>query len=194
MYKGKAKNGEIEILKEDILLDNKFFKVSNDYVEFPGDTVGTYLRVDSKNEGSVAVLPVLENGDILLIQIFRHGSRKWGYEVTKGCIEKGEMAEETAKRELLEETGLESDNLVLIDSLFELPAIYSGEIHCFIAYNCKKVLAEPKLEIGEAISGSIILKQSDDFKIDRNKKIFCKDVLTKYIIAEYKELRDNIKI
>ena len=65
---------------------------------------------------SVGCLIFNERGEVLLQK--REDDNKWGN--PGGCMELGESIEETAKREILEETSLKIDNL----NLFK---IYSGE-------------------------------------------------------------------
>lgn len=66
-----------------------------------------------------------------------------------GRAEEGEEPLFTAKRELLEETGLESDDWELIKT-YESEGKIQWETHLFIARNCRKV-AEQNLDAGEKI-------------------------------------------
>ncbi|MEA4832992.1 MAG: NUDIX hydrolase [Oscillospiraceae bacterium] len=80
-----------------------------------------------------------ENGDILLQ--LRKDNNCWGY--AGGAVEIGESTEETAKRELYEETGLIADEIELF-SVFsgkELHYVYPNGDEVFnidIVYICKK--------------------------------------------------------
>ena len=66
-----------------------------------------------------------------------------------GRAEEGEEPLITAKRELLEETGLESSDWELL-KVFEIDGKIDWTIYLFVARNCKKV-AEQNLDAGERI-------------------------------------------
>ena len=53
----------------------------------------------------VNVIPITHLNKVVLIRQFRHGIREVTLEIPGGIIEKDEFAEETARRELHEETG-----------------------------------------------------------------------------------------
>ena len=92
-----------------------------------------------------------EKGEILLIKRTDNGC--WGY--AGGSVELGEKVEDTACRELFEETGLIADNL-------ELFSVFSGEdthyiypngdeVHNIdIVYICKAYHGEMKADLNEA--------------------------------------------
>jgi len=66
-----------------------------------------------------------------------------------GRIEDGETPEESARRELIEEAGLEAGNLVLWESFQFLPKL-DWAIYCFVAKDCHSV-SEQSLDPGERI-------------------------------------------
>lgn len=76
-------------------------------------------------------------------------TKKDFYSLFGGRAEEGEEPLVTAKRELLEESGMTSENWELYKSYRPLHKI-DWEIYTFIAKDCKKV-AEPKLDPGEKI-------------------------------------------
>jgi ADP-ribose pyrophosphatase len=67
-----------------------------------------------------------------------------------GCVENGELALTAAKRELLEESGLVSDDWELFNEYtYSHKLICTG--HCFIARNCRKVADASPEAYGEKI-------------------------------------------
>ena len=58
-----------------------------------------------EHEACVAVVPVDQNGDILLVRQYRDALRKELLEIPAGGIDPGESPETAVKRELQEETG-----------------------------------------------------------------------------------------
>lgn len=111
-----------------------------------------------KRSETVTVIPVTEDGKIMLIeeeqpQIPLHLKN------VAGKVDPGEKPEETAKRELLEETGYESNDLEL---WYTENPIYKIDwtVYTYVARGCKKV-GPQKLEGGERITP--ILLSFDEF-------------------------------
>ena len=67
----------IRKLEEVIILKNRFFKVFNDRVVFNEKNEGTHLKIEQTNkQDGIAILPVLENGNVLLIKNYRYSINK----------------------------------------------------------------------------------------------------------------------
>lgn len=116
-----------EILKGQLL--HVFF----DDVRLPDGTIST--REWIKHPGASAVVPVFENGDIMLVRQFRYPMSQIFYEVPAGKIDPKENADSTARRELKEEAGLTCENFHYVGHFY--PAIgYSDEIiHLYAAWD-----------------------------------------------------------
>ncbi|MDR1657413.1 MAG: NUDIX hydrolase [Deltaproteobacteria bacterium] len=82
----------------------------------------------------VNVLAVTAEGKFLLVDQFRHGSRDFCLEIPGGVVEPGQSLEETARRELMEETGYSAARLELLCSFKPNPALFSNRVHTFLAY------------------------------------------------------------
>ncbi|MBS0584758.1 MAG: NUDIX hydrolase [Verrucomicrobia bacterium] len=96
-----------------VLSEDPFWIVVRDAVIFPTGAYGVYNRLILKSSlldncavAGSAILPVLENGKIILILNYRHASRSWELEMPRGFRQPKETVEETVTRELQEETGL----------------------------------------------------------------------------------------
>jgi ADP-ribose pyrophosphatase len=78
-------------------------QVRRDVVALPDGSRGTreYIR----HPGAVMIVPLLEGGRVVLERQFRYPHRREFIELPAGKLEPGEPHLETAKRELLEETG-----------------------------------------------------------------------------------------
>lgn len=112
--------------------DGKLLKVFYDEVTLPDQTFSS--REWIKHPGACAVVPVFEDGTIMLLKQFRYPPRKIFIEVPAGKIDPGEDPVRTAERELLEESGVECKHIVQTGSFF--PAIgYADEIiHTYAAW------------------------------------------------------------
>ncbi|MEX0944398.1 MAG: NUDIX hydrolase [Balneolaceae bacterium] len=115
--------------------DGVLLKVFSDKVKLPDHTFST--REWIKHPGACAVVPVFEDGTIMLLKQFRYPPRKIFIEVPAGKIDPGEDPIRTAERELLEESGIRCKHLEKVGSFY--PAIgYADEIiHSYVAWGLK---------------------------------------------------------
>lgn len=145
-------NKKIEIVKENKVYENRYGRLYDDRVHFTSsDTFGTYVRWVWNTPYSVAVLPILPNGDIIMIESFRHAARKSSVEVPKGFGKIGVAPSEVAKVELLEEAGLICSSLDYVGETITDPAFVYNPMHLFIARNCE--ITESQHESSEVITG-----------------------------------------
>lgn len=115
------------------VFNGRLLHVFFDKVRLPDGTTST--REWIKHPGASAVLPIFENGDVMLIRQFRYPMAQIFYEAPAGKIDPDEDADSTAKRELREEAGLTCKKFQYIGHLY--PGIgYSDEIiHLYTAWN-----------------------------------------------------------
>ena len=81
------------------------------------------------------MIPILENGNILVQKNYRHPIGKWEYEFPCGTIDEGESPEEAAARELHEETGCVLQEVKFLGSFYpsfgstdEMIYLFAGRI------------------------------------------------------------------
>ncbi len=111
--------------------------------------MGKTVRRDVVDFGeSVVILPLL--GDkIILLRQYRVAVGDWLYELPAGVVEEGEDPGETARRELVEETGYEAGKLVKLFSMYLSPGYSNEFMHAYLATDLNYVGARP--EYGEEI-------------------------------------------
>ena len=97
---------------------------------------------------SVEVIAIVDNKIIVLKQK-QPGRENGFYGLPAGRVDDGERMQQAAKRELLEETGYQSESMNLLVEFFGNSKIYFHE-QVFIAQNCQKI-TEQKLDGGEKI-------------------------------------------
>lgn len=117
-----------------------------------------YLMWDYKNgEPPVIVMALTENFDVIALRQYRHAANEIVTEVPGGCIIKGMSLEETAKKELLEETGFEAGRIVKLNQkpIWFEPSNLTVPYHAFLALDCKKV-SEQKLDKTEYVEIEIL--------------------------------------
>lgn len=129
---------ELDQLREQKISSKEIYNgvllhIFSDEVRLPNGN--TSIREWIKHPGASAVVPVFEDGDIMMIKQFRYPLNKVFYEVPAGKIDAGEAPEETAGRELKEEAGIIIRDLISLGDYH--PSIgYSDEvIHLYMAQN-----------------------------------------------------------
>lgn len=100
-----------------------------------------------KRPGTIQIIPTI--GDQIVLSYEEQPTKPLGYSFLGGRQEENEEPLVTAKRELLEEAGLESNDWQLYKT-YEFPGKIDHTSYFFIARNCQKV-AEPNLDAGEKI-------------------------------------------
>lgn len=123
-----------ETVSSEKLLSGHLLHVYRDQARLPDGRVA--VREWIKHPGASAVVPLFDDGTVLLIRQFRYPPHRVFLEVPAGKLDvEGEDPRETAARELEEETGYRAGRLVPLGSLN--PCIgYSDEtIHFFLAHD-----------------------------------------------------------
>jgi 8-oxo-dGTP pyrophosphatase MutT (NUDIX family) len=85
----------------------------------------------------VNIVPVTKDGRVVLIKQYRHATREIHWEVPGGAVNRGEDAQLGALRELEEETGYTSAELVKVGENYPNPALQDNTIHTYVALNCE---------------------------------------------------------
>lgn len=88
-----------------------------------------------RHPGSVALLPLLDDGRICLIRNHRVTVNETLIEVPAGTREPGEAPMATAHRELIEETGYTAGKLTQVASFYPAPGMLDEEMFLFVAEN-----------------------------------------------------------
>jgi len=94
----------------------------------------TFYRIESVDW--VNVIPVTDDGHVVMVRQFRHGAQKETLEVPGGLVDPGETPAESAARELLEETGYRATSVVPIGTVSPNPALFANRLHSFLATGC----------------------------------------------------------
>lgn len=148
VYKGAI----LDFCKDDIITPNGN-NVKWDYLE---------------HKGAAAIIPVMEDGRIIMVRQWRNAIDKFALEIPAGGrdgIDEPTLA--CAARELEEETGYTSDDIHFLQTI--VPAIaYSGEkIDVYVAFNLKK--SEQHLDPDEDINLEIYAVEELIEKIINNE-------------------------
>jgi 8-oxo-dGTP pyrophosphatase MutT (NUDIX family) len=129
LHKGRV----FKLVNENYTLDNGV-TADMDFIQHPG---------------AVAVVPMLNQKDVVLIKQYRHSIREFIWEIPAGTLEAQESPLVCAERELIEETGYSAGKWHQLGKITPLPGYSDERIHIFLASDLKP--AEQNLDKDEML-------------------------------------------
>ncbi|MGV3742307.1 MAG: NUDIX domain-containing protein [Burkholderiaceae bacterium] len=134
--------------------EGNFLKVQRDTVRLPDGKEST--REYIKHPGAVVIIPVLDDGSILLERQFRYPLDRVIIEFPAGKIDPGEASLDCAKRELLEETGYTASDWKFVCTIHNAIAYSDEHLDIFLAQGLKEGQSKPdEEEFLETITASL---------------------------------------
>jgi ADP-ribose pyrophosphatase len=100
-------------------------------VQLPNDKIAT--RDVVRHPGAAAVIPITDDGCVVMVKQFRKPLEKVCLEIPAGKLDKGEQPLECAKRELEEETGYKAKDIKFVLSIDTAAGFSDETIHLFLA-------------------------------------------------------------
>lgn len=88
---------------------------------------GTSYREIVEHNGGSVIIPVKDDGNVIMVKQYRKAMRRVVLEAPAGKIDKGEDPYNTAVRELKEETGYTAENMKFLTEYLPTPG-YSEEV------------------------------------------------------------------
>ncbi|SEL87142.1 NUDIX domain-containing protein [Butyrivibrio sp. ob235] len=157
-------------LDREYVVRNRWVTLAKDKVLLPnGSTMDDFYVFEKKNVSLIVALD--EENNVLIKKEYRYPVDEFLYELPGGVIEEGNNALETAKRELLEETGYTSDEWIKLISGYDYPTKDTNVVNIFLAKNVRKCSGQ-KLEISEDIEFEFIpLKKAIDMCVSNEIKV-----------------------
>lgn len=120
-----------QTLSSELVYAGDYLKVHRDTVRLPNGASST--REYLNHPGAVMIMPLFENGDVLVERQYRYPMRQVFVEFPAGKKDAGETPLETAQRELLEETGYTAQNYTHITDIHNALAYCDEVIHFYVA-------------------------------------------------------------
>lgn len=87
----------------------------------------------------VNVIPITEDGRVILIRQYRSGTHEITLEIPGGMVDPGEAPAATAGRELTEETGWVAESVEELGVVDPNPAIQDNRCYTFLAKGCRPI-------------------------------------------------------
>ena len=137
-------NFDVRILARRQMLENQVWRVWLNRIQGGnGHIIEDYLTVGPKRDradgiSGVAVLPMLENGDIVLVPVHRPVLDIVSWEIPRGFLDPDREPADMAHIELAEEADLSCppENLVSLGFVMSEPSTIAGKTALFLATNC----------------------------------------------------------
>lgn len=115
-----------------------YLSVDVETVELPdGQQIEDYYRVHMRD--FALVVPVMEDGRILMLRQYKHGPRRVSITFPAGYVEAGEAPDLAIKRELMEETGCEATGWTHLGSFTDQGNQGVTRGHYYLATGCRQV-------------------------------------------------------
>jgi ADP-ribose diphosphatase len=120
-----------EVLESNNVFKGKVFNLQVDKIRYSSGNYG--IREVAVHPGGSVVVPVKDDGRIIMISQYRYPFKKFLIEFPAGKLEPNEDPKECAVRELQEETGFTAGKIEKLGSIATTPGFCTELLHIFIA-------------------------------------------------------------
>ena len=128
---------EVKRVGRDLAYEGTVIKVYKDHMKFANGNTAEWDFIH--HDGAAAVLPVTEDGKILMVRQYRNALDRYTLEIPAGKLDSPDEAKiDCAYRELEEETGYRCDHLEYLMSVNTTIAFCDEALDIFLARDLKK--------------------------------------------------------
>jgi ADP-ribose pyrophosphatase len=150
---------EVERLERQHVYQGRIVDLSVDRVRLPNGNVCDLELI--RHPGAAAVVPIDDDGAVILVRQYRYAAGGWLIEVPAGKLDGGEAPELCATREVEEETGYRAGRLVPLGWIWTTPGFTDERIWLFLATELTpsqsalqpdEILSVKKMPLDEAVN------------------------------------------
>lgn len=116
---------------EHVVYEGRIIRLTLDTVTLPNGNTCELEIVH--HPGGTAVVALDAENRLCLLRQFRHAAGGWVWELPAGKLEPGEGPLVTARRELIEEAGVEARHWEPLGKILSSPGVFTEVIHLFLA-------------------------------------------------------------
>lgn len=160
-----------KVLSSEYLAKRPWFTVRRERVELPTGAIVPEWYIFEFPDW-VNVIARTKQGEFVMISQYRHGLGETRYELVAGCCEEGESPEQSARRELLEETGYAGGEWREFFITSANPTNHNNLVYTFLAEGVERV-AEQETEDGEDINVHLMSAEQVRELLDANEIMQC---------------------
>lgn len=150
-----------KLISSEIIHEQSWAKYINDTFSYPSGKEGNYYYLETLGGGCSMVVPVLDDGRLILTIQYRYLRDRMSVEFPCGGLKEKESPSDAAKRELLEETGWRADDLMKIGSFDGLNGLAKDTAHVFLAKELTQVSTPQN---SEEETTEVIYRRVDEFE------------------------------
>ena len=121
----------IRQLKSSLVYSGSKLQIYEDELQLPSERILKRERV--VHPGAVVILPIMSDGRIVFIRQYRHAIKQFLLELPAGTLEKDELPEVCAHREIMEEIGFRAKTWLSLGVLYPAPGFCDEVQYLFLA-------------------------------------------------------------
>ncbi len=127
-----------QVLGRKLVYDSDWIRMQQVDLKLPDGTVAREIHLVDYVRQAAGVVPVREDGQILLIDHYRFQTDTRGWEIPAGGMEPGESAAQAVSRELREETGHQAHEFVELGRYHPSNGSSNQVFHIFAAHGVER--------------------------------------------------------
>ena len=120
-----------KVKESSIIFRGKVFDLKVDKIEYDSGNPG--IREVAVHPGGAVVVPILDNGKIIMVKQFRYPLQRTILELPAGKLDKDEDPYVCAVRELEEETGYKAGKVEKLGAICTTPGFCTEILHIYLA-------------------------------------------------------------
>ena len=132
-------------------------------------------RAIIRHTGAVAILPIVDGGQVCLIRNYRVAAGGTLLEIPAGTLVPGEDPLAAAQRELAEETGFRAERWQRLFRFYMSPGILDEQMHLFVATGL--TAGQPAREPGEEIENVIVGRDEAHRMVEQGQIVDAKTLI-----------------
>lgn len=159
------------VLQSERLSNRPWFSVRRERVELPtGAIIPDWYIFEFPNW--VNVIAITKDDKFVLISQYRHALGRTNYELSAGCCEDGETPEQSARRELLEETGYGGGKWQQFMVTSPNPTNHNNLVYTFLATDVEQI-TDQHTEESEDIRVELMTREEVEELLHNDEIIQC---------------------
>lgn len=133
---------EEKTMKSEKIYEGRILNLRLDTVELPDKKYAKREIVE--HPGAVAIIPVTDENEVVLVKQFRKAIESQLLEIPAGKVEHGENPVNCAIRELKEETGYSAKDIQFLFEFYTSPGFSNEKMHLFLAKGLTEGESQPE--------------------------------------------------